>query len=644
MLDVLTRRAERWTASPTVADPDDAAARVDWWHVCWDRLGDVAFVQALVPDERRAAWLTAEVTRICDLPPADWTGPAFRPRTSPPVGTLETAHVGLGVTTVLELCPELFDGGLRHHVEQALSTKGLAPCRRFLEGNERVPGEGEAAPDVCNWYLVLLNGFAAMALATGSDADIATLPRRFRFGAALCQGDSYAEWVQYWGYALLHLTHLYELLTAAGVPEVTPEWIAPLGNALPWVAQSVMFEQKRSSWGEGRYPALVNFGDTALTGRPPADVLLCLARFLPDGGPRHRGLARQLFETTYADLELAPYGGTFGFFNAIGWRSLHHLAEAGAPVSPREAGLATGQGFGTGAVVVRDSWEDTRTVLAARTGQDDLPTVSHRHADDGSFVLGHRGEVLFTDPGHCCYRLQAQEVAKSSQAHTGWSFTDPATGRTLSQSRPLAAGARGGRFGPRVVDSPAAQGPVTVFGADVAAAYGDPDVERVQRTWFSLLPHIVLVVDEIGTRRPLVVHSHFVIDNRDDLLRTHRATDSRLVFRRRQVAAKFFQLASETDRRPSASPVRTAWSALHDVYSPHPNAPGQGKEGSGEVHTFSSAAAGTRHRAVYSIVLDEEPAITGWHVRWRGGDVVAVERPDGTELSFDLDRLRAEAT
>ncbi|MGC4945641.1 hypothetical protein ACLQ2N_05395 [Streptomyces sp. DT224] len=233
MLDVLMRRAERWAASPTVVDRDDAAARVDWWYVCWERLSDVAIVQALMPDEGRAAWLTSEVMRICDLPADEWTGPSFRPRASPPVGTLETAHVGLGVTTVLELCPDLFDDAQRHLVERALVHKGLEPCRRFLEGNERVPREGETAPDVCNWYMVLLNGFAAMALATGSTDDIGTLPRRFRFGAALCQADSYAEWVQYWGYALLHLTHMYELMIAADVPPVCPEWITPLGNALP---------------------------------------------------------------------------------------------------------------------------------------------------------------------------------------------------------------------------------------------------------------------------------------------------------------------------------------------------------------------------------------------------------------------------
>ncbi|MFF3030964.1 heparinase II/III family protein [Streptomyces rubiginosohelvolus] len=646
LLDVLTRRAERWVASETVVDPGDAAARVDWWHICWERLSDVAFVQALVPDERRAAWLTAEVLRICDLPADAWTGPSFRPRSSPLVASLETAHVGLGVTTVLELCPDLFDDAQRRVIELALTSKGLEPCRRFLDGNERVPGDGQPTSDVNNWYLVVLDGFAAMALATGSDADIATLPRRFRFGAALCAADSYPEWLQYWGYAMLHLTHVYELATAADVPGASPEWIAPMGNALPWVAQSVMFEQRRSAWGDGRYMALVNFGDTALTGRPPADVLLSLARFLPDsGGTSHRGLARWLFDVTYADVELEPSdGSSFGFFNRISWRSLHHWADTAEPVSPVEAGLATGQGFSSGAVVVRDCWQDTKTVLAARTGHDDLPTVSHRHADDGSFILGHRGEVLFTDPGHCCYRLQAQTDAKSGATHTGWSFVDPSTGETVTQRLPLTRKAQGVRVGPRDVDNPAVAGPITVFSADLAAAYDDPGISRVRRTWISWLPHLVLVVDEIETRRPLVVHSHFVINNRDDLLRTNRATDSRLVFRRGETAAKFFQLAAETDQRPSASPIRTHWSALHDIYSPHPNSPGQGKEGSGEVHTFASASAGYRHRSVFSIVVDEESAIQAWHVWLHGPNTVVVQCADGREVPFDLDRLLTEAT
>ena len=106
---------------------------------------------------------------------------------------------------------------------------------------------------------------------------------------------------------------------------------------------------------------------------------------------------------------------------------------------------------------------------------------------------------------------------------------------------------------------------------------------------------------------------------------------------------KFFQLASTTDDQPSGSPVHTHWSALHDVYDPSPNAPGQGKEGSGEVHVFSTVAAGTRHRSVYSIVLDEEAQITRWHVYLRDDDdTVVLEKPDGSEVAFSLPELLKE--
>lgn len=648
MLAVVQRRAARWAGQRSVGDPD---GRTGWWHVCWEQLSDVAFCQAIEPSQGRAAWLVAEVLRICELPGSEWSGPSFRPKSSPQGAYLETAHVGLGICAVLELCPELFTPAQRCLIDDALVTKGLEPSRRFLDGQVVVPepGSGEEPSELCNWYLVLLDGYAAMALTTGSSADVATLVERFGVGAALCLDDSYAESVQYWGYATLHLTHVFELMHAAGIDGAHPALLAPLARSLAWLAQSVMFAQPESPWGLGRYTTLLNFGDSAMTGRPPADTLLCLARYLRDGETAtSAGLARWLFELTYSDLELTPTGlASFGFFNQISWRSIVHLLTAADPVSPEAAGLALTQSFGAGTVMTRDRWQDPRTVLAVRNGHDDLATPSHRHADEASFILGHRGEVFFTDPGHCCYRLQAQQDAKRSTSHSTWHFTDPETGQVVQQSLPLTQGRLGERFAPRILAgpsqaSPSQAGPVTVIGADVAAAYEGGLIETAKRFWISWLPHVVLIVDEIHTRAPLIVHSSFVLNNRDNHLRTNRATDSRLVLRRRGAAAKFFQLSSETDGKPSTSPVRTTWTALHDVYDPAPNARGQGKEGSGEVQVFSTATAGSHHRSVYSIVLDAEPTITSWHVWQRDDGSVVVELPDGSTAAFDLSRLIGE--
>ncbi|ASN22038.1 heparinase II/III domain-containing protein [Arthrobacter sp. YN] len=637
MVNVLLARATKWSTQDTVTDPGELA---EWWHVCWERISDVAFAHAYRPDPVLEGWLRGEVLRICALSPDEWVGPSFRAKTRPTIAYLETAHIGLAVAIALELCPEIFSPAERQTIEEAVITKGLEPSRRWLEAQDRLPVRGaEPGRELNNWYMVLLDGYAAMALAVGSDQDIATLPDRFKKTATLYQRDSYPESLQYWGYATLHLTHLYELMSAAGLPGTDPGLLVPAARSLPWVAHSVMFPTQEGLWGEGKHLTLLNFGDSAMTGRPPADSLLCMAHHLED--PQAAGLARWLFEQGYADLELAPTDlASFGFFNQISWISLSHLADAADAVSPVAAGLPEVQGFAEGTVIARDNWTDTRTVVAVRNGHDKLPTASHRQRDQGSFIAGHGGEVFFTDPGHCCYRLRAYQDAKDSSAHSTWSFSDPASGQTMHQKQSLGIDALGVRRAPETVEN-VFPGPASVFGADVADAYGKP-ITRAQRTWITWLPHVVIIVDDIETSQPMVVNSQFVLNNRDNKLRTNRATDTRLVFRRGDSAVKFFQLSSETDGVASAAPVETQLTALHDVYDPHPNAPGQGKEGSGHVHSFPTATAGTRHRAVYIIIMDHDSQIQNWHAYAQADGTVELGLPDHTKVLLPLTRLLKE--
>lgn len=662
---VIAERAARWVDRPDLVGPGD---RVDWWHVCWDRLSDVAFLQAVDPEVHREKWLRDQLLGICELSDDAWIGPFFRPRVEPSIGSLETAHVGLGIAAVLNLCPELLTESELDQVREAVRRKGLEPSLRWLQTYD---DDGDPVRPINNWYMVLLNGYTTMALATGATDHLAGLAMRVRRAAGLYEADSYGETIQYWGYATRHLSHLYELLTehiadhdhvAALDPDLDratldQEVLAAYAGSIGWITHSMMFTDQSRDWGPGRYTTFVNFGDAAMTARPPAEVLLNIAAYGRDLCPTEAGLARWLFDQTYRDPQLSSSDlSTFGFFNQPGWRSLLTLDAAVEPITPEEAGLPTAQAFSCGSAIIRDRWSEPKTVFAAQAGHDQLATTSHRQLDQATFVLGHRGEVFFSDPGHCCYRLDAYQDAVQSQAHSTWTFADPKTGPIIQRGHrertrlgtrvgptvhpDLTGGTHPDLIGgthpdliggtlPELVEGP--EDPV-VLSVDVADAYGSP-IRTARRTWISLLPHIVVVLDEIESDHPVVVHSRFVINNRDNHLRTNIASDSRLVFRRGNAAVKFFQLASTTDAEDSTEPVGRSWSALHDVYDPRPNAVGQGKEGSGEVYTFRTARVGQVHRAVYSIVLADEPEIRGWHVNYDpAADVVEIDRPDRSRV------------
>jgi len=628
LVEVITDRANRWVRSPTIMEPGELP---EWWHVSWERLGDVAFAQAVAPDPNKANWLRTETLRLCSLPVDEWVGPFFRMRSNPPVGALETAHVGLGVAEVLELCAEVLTGPERDVVVAALISHCMLPCERALLGfeeNARRFDASNGAEGIAlnNWYMVLLNGFAAVTLLLGDQDRIDTLPERYTNAAALYNTDSYGESLQYWGYATLHLSNVRELIGAHDA-HLLDRMPAPYGGMVPWVAHSVMFQGPRQDLGEGLYTTMVNFGDAAVTARPPADVLTSIARSDAGTTTEDAGLARWLFERAYDDVQLEPSSlSTFGFFSQIGWRTIVNLLVSTEPISPTELSIPESMSFETGSVIVRDRWDDPLTVLAAQAGTTALQVDSHRHDDHGSFVLSHRHEIFFTDPGHCSYRLQAQHVAKQAGSHSTWLFRDGHNGQLLERHY-VHAEPVGTRRSPRNRDG------WTTFSVDLADSYPD-QVTKARRTWITLLPHIVVIVDDIVSKEPIEVETLFVLNDRDHRLRVNQAADTRLVLRRGESAAKFFRLHAATDGQPVEVAAEHRWTALHDIYQPQPNAPTQGREGNGVVYSYTDPT-GTQHRAVYSIVLDNDAHIRGWHVYVDDADLVCIERPDGSRISLD---------
>lgn len=90
---------------------------------------------------------------------------------------------------------------------------------------------------------------------------------------------------------------------------------------------------------------------------------------------------------------------------------------ANAPAAPvRPNGSAYGD---MGWAMLRSSWQKDATLLAVKSGY----TWNHSHADEGSFVLFHRGQYLLIDSGNCSYgRPEYDSYYRQSVAHNVVTF------------------------------------------------------------------------------------------------------------------------------------------------------------------------------------------------------------------------------
>ena len=612
----LRRRNAYATAEPTLVQSGDTQA---WWHLVWERISDAAFVQAAEPSDRMASWVRDRVLETIRRPLDDWIGPWFRPRTDPPQGQLETAHVALAVATAIDLCPDLLSPGELDETAMALRSKAQAPCRAWIERrlDER---------RVNNWLMVLLNGYAAASAVLDDGAAISFAAEQYGACAALYNSDSYGESLQYWNYATLHLAHLNELLRRWD-PQARPHDTDCYTRCIPWAVSSLVGMKPLEGWDPRAVPRSVNFGDSAAVFRPTADVLLHIAARARESHPREAGLARWLFETCYADPDLGPWErATFGFFNQCQFLGLLLLPEAAGPMAPEQAGLSPAAAFDAGPVVVRDRWREPEVVLEIHGGTASLAVSSHRHADLASFQLTCRGERLFVDPGHCCYRLQTQAWSKTTTAHSTWRFfrgDDPleqriASGSVHQPEEPLA----------RVLQLSRADD-ATVVVCDAARAYGAP-ITRAERTWLLVGCHALFVVDRVESAEPVRLESRFVLNNRDNRLRVNEASFDRLVLRRGAAAVKFFTLGAWT---PGGTPVALSlgreWGAVHDAYHPQPNQPGQGREGGAVIYHYTSGEARPALIVVYALAMAPEAEIRGWHIRRLEDRRFGIEPPGG---------------
>ena len=91
---------------------------------------------------------------IAQMPQENWQGPAFRQRTNPPKGFLETAHLSIALSLALDLCQDAFTAAEYDLCADALKTHAVPLCRAWLNNKPHF---------LNNWNAVLTCGVAMPA-------------------------------------------------------------------------------------------------------------------------------------------------------------------------------------------------------------------------------------------------------------------------------------------------------------------------------------------------------------------------------------------------------------------------------------------------------------------------------------------------
>ena len=326
-----------------------------WYHLCWERMSDAAFIWAMEKDEAVGAWIRHRVEELLALSKEEWVGPDFRDNfrfqtAKQPVGALEAGHASLALSEAYANARDLFSEEEQKAILEKLKSAAIPLCRAFLE----VTLTTERPAHYGNWTTVLANGLGVSAMLLGDEENIRyALDFAALFTEQYSEND-YGETLQYSNYAALQQANLFEMALRLGYAQDID--YDHLGKLMPWYAQSLLYVKPIGSVGWA--PRSVNFGDSAAIFRPTGNLLAFVSKYSKE--PVERGLASWLLQTTYESrIQLPDELATFGFVNQFSYLTLLNLPDCAAPISPKEANLPLESRYERGILISRDSWEDT---------------------------------------------------------------------------------------------------------------------------------------------------------------------------------------------------------------------------------------------------------------------------------------------
>lgn len=582
-----------------------------WYYPAAEYLSDAAMLYAIEPDQRLANWLRTVALDIARTSAYDWAGPAFRDHSEPLTGHLETAHLCWALATAYDLAKGAFSESEQAELRQALADKGIPLCQRWLAANNHL----------ANWRGILTSGVVVAAAVLGDEALLDDYVPELRVCALAFQPDgSYGESLQYGNYLAFALTMAHESL-ARNYPERAATLdVSAYGRGLRWIVSSLFYQKPMSGWDHQPRARAANFNDSAALFRPSGDVLLHLAA--RSDSAEERGLARYAFETYYANVPTqGPHDlATFGMLNDWGFLTLPLLTIDQPALPPAEANLPLTHSFSNGHAFMRDAW-DGRTIVAINGGGDALYGPGHLHGDLNSFILVHNRERLLVDPGHSCYRNLIHGLESSTQTHNTCTFLVEQEALGLQEDKAKATVLEQKSVLPRrllkngLLGEPISRGNrrllaerndvVSVVGAEVSAAYGDP-IRRFNRFWLLAGAHVVFVIDQIEAAQPVTTIWNWLVNNRDGRANLESTADC-LIVRRGEAGMKLLHTAGGTLGHP-------VYGYVHDAYHVEPAGRGEGRPGSGLLYRWTETQPAERRTVVHAIALDDAWQIDGWQL------------------------------
>ncbi|MBS6644872.1 MAG: heparinase II/III family protein [Clostridiaceae bacterium] len=625
----LKNRVIKNTVKDSLVQPADTQ---EWYHLCWERFSDAAFLYYMERSSKLGTWIHDRTMEIVNMSQDEWIGPWYRERLRIPQGFLETSHITLAICEAADNCKELFSDTEYQRILNALRNKGMIPCMRYCK---RIM---EQQDHINNWFMVALNGFGTAAILLNDEALMKKAVQWSRVAGSLYSADDYGESVQYSNYATLHYSHLCELLIRTGKADTADVDMFSYTNIMDWYAASFLYLKPLKEGGEIQ-PRTINFGDSAALFRPSGDVLTHVAVRMKEKAPRQAGLASWMLKTLYSKPEAGPDElASFGMYNQFQYHTILMLPDMADPLSPAETGLPVSMHFDGGQIILRDCWEQARAVAAIQAGYKPYNVTSHRHKDQNSFQLVVGSERMLIDPGHCCYRLNAQKEAVSECSHNN--FTIKKGGSPIEQQTVGGNVFRRQEPGNHLICNDR-WGRIQIVISDMAGLYGE-EIKKAVRIWIVDLPYKMYVADVVIAKEPVSLCTHFNVNNRDNRLQVCRDSNQRIIFQRGNQVMELFEVYSKTDGLEKPAVHSFNWTAMHNYYHPLPNQEGQGKDGSVNQYLWEDEE-GREHIRIHTLVMYEKEKAVKWEIcRTEDGFMRTVSRKQDSWLDIKVEADKIE--
>jgi len=624
---VIRERVYRSASYPGIqpGDPED------WWSMSERRLRDAAFVWYVERDPALGEWIRNIAFWIRDLEDVDWIGPWFRSHARPLVGQLETAHVSAAMCYTLDFCDELFTSEEKDGLKKVLRENGMELCRRFCDGTL------ENGTSMNNWYSVLLMGYGMATLVLEEEEEIRHTLELMKVSQRIYNRDSYGEPLNYCDYASSVLMRLQETLLCFRPDLRENVSLDCYARMTIWQASSFLYMKKWNEQDKIPDSRYINFGDCDANYKPRAEMLAHVAARCRQTHPKEAALASWMFHIFYTgEIDGSDVNGP-------DYSVINLYPDMAQPKSPAELGLDAELFFENGHAILRDRWEEPRSVAAMRIGYQSLNACAHHHQDFGSFQFVLGKERMVVDGGSCCYRTHSHKFSASILQHSTVDFLD-AEQRTEGFNRPVSPYAGvigqtliGGWFGSP--EKPMAHtvrneksGAVRIIAVDLSELYGD-DVPHFTRIFLCGLPGFMIILDYARTVRPLSMRTHFPMNNRDGKLEVQRLDQHHYAFARFGESMRIAEYLCMVDGKEQPSHMQMDWGFCHKHYSSRPNEEGQGKEGTIELYNWVDAVPGYEHLRICTILTGSE---TETWMEEEDGKLIILSREAGTLLSLRI--------